>query len=456
LTRTLIRNGFVISMDPNVGDVAAADVLVDGDRIDYVGPRLGTDPEAEVIDATGMIVIPGLIDGHRHTWEALLRGVSVDWTLAHYYQGLRVVVARHYRPEDSYAANLIGILDSLDAGVTTTLDWSHNINSPEHADATIGANLDSGARVVFAYGNSNDEWLPVSDVPHSRDAMRIRDQYFSSDDQLVTMQMGPRGPQYATDEVNRHDIELARELDLRMSMSVGDGEWGKSGPLFKMRDQGLLGPDIGYVHCTSLTNEELQIIADTGGQAVISPDLEAQMWGHPATLRLMDVGVNPSLSVDCVTSISGDLFGVMRTALTVQRALDHDTADAQGETLELLRLTARDVLELATQAGAKFCGLEDEVGSLTVGKQADLVLIDATGINLAPLNNPIGAVVLATQRGDIDTVMVAGKVVKRHGRLVDVDVRKVVGMAETARDHVLAEAGYPLYENWIPPSYQPR
>lgn len=455
MSRLLIRGGYAITVDPVIGDVADADVLVEDDRIVYVGPRLDLAPDADVIDASTAIVIPGLVDGHRHTWEALLRGISVDWTFANYYQGLRVVIARHYRASDLYAANLVGILDALDAGVTTTLDWCHNINSPDHADAAINANVDSRARVVFGYGNSNDEWLPVSAVPHSHDAKRIREQYLSDDSARVTMQLAPRGPQYATLSVTAHDIQLARDLGLRMSMSVGDGEWGKSRPVERMRELGWLGPDMGYVHCTMLTDEELQMIADSGGAAVVSPDIEAQMWGHPAVNRLLDAGLLPSISVDCVTSISGDLFGVMRTALCVQRALDHLEADRHGDLLDELRLPAQKVLEMATMGGARFCGLEDRIGSLTPGKQADVVLIDTDNLHLAPVNNPVGTVVLAAGRGDVSTVLVAGEVVKRDGKLLDVDVANVRTMAETARDHVLGEAGVPIHSNWIPDRYQP-
>jgi 5-methylthioadenosine/S-adenosylhomocysteine deaminase len=454
-TRALIRGGFAITLDPSIGDVADADVLIEDEQIAYVGPRLETTPDAELIDAATSIVIPGLVDGHRHTWEALLRGISVDWTFANYYQGLRAVIARHYRAADMYAANLIGILDALDAGVTTILDWCHNINSPDHADAAIEANRESRARVVFGYGNSNDEWLPVSAVPHSHDAKRIREQYFAGDSGRITMQLAPRGPQYATLEVTEHDLRLARELGLRMSMSVGDGEWGRGRPVAQMAELGWLGSDIGYVHCTNLADDELTMIADSGGTAVVSPDIEAQMWGHPAINRLLDAGLLPGVSVDCVTSIAGDLFGVMRTALCVQRALDHLEADRRGDVLDELRLSARCVLELATIGGARFCGLDDRIGTLTPGKQADVVVIDTSGIHLAPVNNPVGTVVLAAGRGDVDTVLVAGEIVKRHGSLVGVDVGRVRTLAEDARDHVLAAADVPTNTNWIPGSYQP-
>jgi cytosine/adenosine deaminase-related metal-dependent hydrolase len=454
MQRLVLRGGYVISLDPGLGDVADADVLVEGERIAYVGPRRD-DLDAEVVDASGKIVLPGFVDGHRHTWEVLLRGVSADWTLGHYYQGLRGTLARHYRPEDLFVANLLGILDGLDAGVTTTLDWCHNINSPAHADAAVDALRDSGSRVVFGYGNSNDEWLPVSDVPHSPDARRIRSEYFSSERGLLTMQMAIRGPQYATMAVTEHDMALSRELGLRMSMSVGDGEWGRNGPIRALYAKGLMGEDVGYVHCTSLADDELELIADTGGATVLSPDLEAQMWGAPATSRLLALGVEPSLSVDCTTSISGDMFGVMRTTLVVDRATAHDAATARGEVLEELPVTARQVLRLATVAGARFCGLEDRIGIVSPGKDADLVLVAGDTLAMTPLNNPVGAAALIAGRGDVDAVLVAGTFVKRGGKLVRDDLRRLRERALEARDFVFRAAGVQVPGEWMPPTYEP-
>jgi cytosine/adenosine deaminase-related metal-dependent hydrolase len=442
-------------MDSTIGDVVDADVLIEDNAIVYVGPRRRDEIDAEIIDASNRIIVPGFVDGHRHTWEVLLRGVSADWTLGHYYQGLRGALAKHFSAEDLYIANLLGILDGLDGGVTTTLDWCHNINTPEHADAAVQALRDSGARAVFGYGNSNDEWLPVSDVPHSRDAQRLREQYFSSDDGLITMQMAIRGPQYATMTVTEHDMTLSRELALRMSMSVGDGEWGRNGPIRALHHKGLMGEDVGYVHCTSLADDELQLIAETGGATVLSPDLEAQMWGAPATGRLLDLGVEPSLSVDCTTSISGDMFGVMRTTLVVERARQHDAATARGEVLQQLPLTARQTLRLATVAGARFCGLDDRVGSITPGKQADLVLIAGDTLAMTPLNNPVGAVALVAGRGDVDAVVVAGQFVKRDGKLLRDDLGSLREQALRSRDRVFAAAQIPVPGDWMPSTYAP-
>jgi cytosine/adenosine deaminase-related metal-dependent hydrolase len=456
MDQVLLRGGHVISLDRNLGDIPDADLLIAGDRIRYLGPRLAEDVDAEVVPVDGHLLIPGLIDGHRHTWEALLRGISADWTFGNYYEGLRTTIARHYRAEDLYAANLIGILDALDAGVTCVLDWCHNINSPEHADAAVAALRDSGGRAVFAYGNSNDEWMPVSDVPHSHDARRIRSQYFASNTGLVTMAFAPRGPEYTTLDVTRHDFALARELDLRMSVSVGDGDWGRRRPVATLAEEGLLGEDVGHVHCSTLAPDEYRMIADSGGTAVISPDVELQMWGFPAIAELREVGLAPALSMDCATSVSGDLFGAMRTALGAQRGLEHARAYAAGVTLDALPTTARSVLEMATVEGARFCGRLDEIGTLTPGKAADVVCIDTRSVALSPMNNPIGTAVLQATRGDVRHVLVGGRFVKRDGRLVGHDVAHVLGRAEASRDHVMAAAGVTVGVNWIPAAYAPR
>jgi cytosine/adenosine deaminase-related metal-dependent hydrolase len=255
--------------------------------------------------------------------------------------------------------------------------------------------------------------------------------------------------------VTEHDMALSRKLALRMSMSVGDGEWGRNGPVRALHQNGLMGEDVGYVHCTSLADDELRLIADTGGVTVLSPDLEAQMWGAPATGRLLDLGVEPSLSVDCTTSISGDMFGVMRTTLVVERAVQHDAATARGEVLEQLPLTAHEVLRLATGAGARFCGLEDKVGSIAPGKRADIVLIAADTLAMTPLNNPVGAVALTAGRGDVDAVVVEGVFMKRDGKLLRDDLDGLREQALRSRDHIFAAAQVSVPGAWMPPSYAP-
>jgi cytosine/adenosine deaminase-related metal-dependent hydrolase len=453
--RTLIKGGTIISVDPAVGDFDPGDVLIEDGKIVAVAPGIEAG-DAEVVDATDRIVLPGLIDTHRHTWQALFRNIGSDWTLAHYFTGLHGTMSQLYRPEDTYAGNLIGTLEALDGGITTLLDWSHNLNTPEHADAAVEALQDSRSRVVFAHGCGFAHWAPVSSLPHDEDIRRVAEQYFSSDDQLVTLAMAPRGNQFATLEVTEHDYRLAQELGIRITCHAGDGEWGKGRPIAQLHERGLLDSTQTYVHCNSLADDELQMMASAGCTASISPDIEMQMGhGWPATGRLLQAGMRPSLSIDVCCSNGGHLFGTIRATIGTQRGFDQAAA---GGALKELQLTCRDVLEFATIEGARAIGMDGKIGSLTPGKRADVILIRTDNFGMTPMNNPIGAIVYNAHPGLVDTVLVDGEIVKRDGTLVDVDVARVRRLAVASRDDILRRAdgatGARLGGDWIPKPYE--
>ncbi len=454
--RTLIRGGHIISVDPDIGEIAGGDVLIDDRRIAAVGRGLPA-TDARVVDATGMIVLPGFVDTHRHTWQALIRNIGSDWTLAQYFQGVRGVLGGVFRPQDVHAGTLVGVLESLDSGITTLLDWSHNMNTPEHADAVVQAHRESGSRVVLAYGNSNAEWLPVSDVPHSRDIVRLRSQYFSAADGLegrITLAMAVRGPQFATLDVTEHDWKLAREVGARITVHVGDGLWGLDKPLVQLDSRGLLGPDTTYVHCNALHEDDFRLMADTGGTASIAPELEMHMGhGDVATGRLLAHGIRPSLGIDVVTSIGGDMFSAMRACLAAELAMANHAALEARQMLDPLPLMTSDVLEFATIQGARAVGLEDRIGSLTPGKEADVILIDTRSLNLMPMNNPRGGVVMSAHPGNVDSVWVAGKRVKAAGTLLDVDLAAVGRLVDASRDHVFRTSGAMTGGDWLPRPY---
>ncbi|SDI15661.1 Cytosine/adenosine deaminase [Sinosporangium album] len=451
--RTLIRNASIISVDPAIGDLDNADLLIEGTRIAAVGRDLPVDG-AWVIDGTGTILMPGMVDTHRHLWQTVLRNIAADWTLNQYFAGVRVVLGGHFRAEDVYAGNLAGAYEALNAGVTTVLDWSHNMNTPEHADAAVEALKATHGRYVMCYGNSNDEWLPISAKPTSQDARRVKAEHFSSDDQLVTMGMALRGPQYATPEVTLDDWALARDLGVLISVHVGDGAWGKNRPVAWLAENGLLGPDVVCAHCNSLADDEFQIMADSGCSAAMTPEIEMQMGhGWPATGRLMAVGMKPTIGIDIATCNSGHLFQVMRTVLLVERAVAHERADRAGTTAERLPVNTKDAIEFATINGAKALRLDHRIGSLTPGKDADVIMIRADGVEMAPMNNASGAVVLAGHPGLVDSVWVAGRQVKRNGRLLGVDEHALVGRVNASRDHVLAKAGVEPGGRFVPDNY---
>src|SRR3954471_2765477 len=368
--RTLLRGGWVIPMDRGP-EVFRGDVLVEGDRIAAVGD-VGPVADADVVDARDRIVLPGLIDTHRHLWQSALRGIAADWTLGQYFARMRGVLGGRFRPEDTYAGTLLGAVEALDAGVTTVVDWSHNLNSPEHADAAWQALLDAGGRAVFAYGASNDQALSRDGSPHTSDVRRLRDGAGRDDGGRVTLGMALRGPEFGTLEAAESDWALARELGLPVTVHVGGGLRGAGRHVAELDRRGLLGPDTTYVHCTMLADDELDAIAASGGRASVSPEVEANMGHGPAaTTRLRSRGVPTGLSVDVCTNVGGALCGAMRAALALARGGAHAAALAGGRALDRLPLTAGDVLAMATIEGARAIGLADRIGSLEPGKQAD-------------------------------------------------------------------------------------
>ena len=322
--RMLIRGGTVLSMDPAIGDLPRGDVLIEDDTIVAVDAEIAAD--AEVIDATGLIVIPGFVDTHRHTWEAAIRGCAPNATLDDYFVEVLDTFAPVYRPEDVYASNLAGALECLNAGITTLVDWSHINNTPEHPDAAINALQETGIRSQYAYGSANislaDYWFESKIAIPGDDVRRIRDTYFSSDDGLLTMGLATRGPGFCLDDVVRSEWALARELGIPITVHVAMGRLaGRFGMVKQLHDLGLLGPDTTYIHCCYFSDEEWRLVEDSGGRISIAPQVETQMGhGWPPVMKAIRTGLRPSLSIDVVTTVPGDMFTQMRAAFGAERA----------------------------------------------------------------------------------------------------------------------------------------
>ena len=447
--RTLLRGGWLVTMVPGSKPVRG-DLLIEDDRIAAVG-HLDDVSDAEVLDARDRIVMPGLVDTHRHMWQTALRTIACDWTLGQYFARMRGQLGGVFRPEDTFAATLLGMVEALDSGITTVVDWSHNLNSPEHADAAWDALQQGGGRALFSYGATNDQALRKDVSPHTRDVARLRNGVASDDRGRVTLGMAVRGPEFSTIETCVADWALARALGLPVTVHVGGGLRGAQGGVAELGGRGLLGPDTTYVHCNMLSDGELDRIAEAGGRASVSPEVEANMGhGRAATARLRSRGIPTGLSADVCTNVGGDLFGAMRVAIALQRGEDHAAALARGDTLGEVSLTAREVLAMATVDGARACGLDDRIGTLEVGKQADVLVLRADAPNLAPMSDPVGAVVHAAGTSNVDSVYVAGRPVKRAGEFVDVDVPSVVARATASHDHLL-EAAAVADQDWAPP-----
>ncbi len=442
----LLKGGRVVSLDPEIGHLPLGDVLIAGTEVVRVSQSID-EPDAEVFDASNMIAIPGFIDTHRHTWQTAIKSMSSDWSLPEYLAGIRGRLGPRFSPEDVYAATLLGATEALNAGVTTLVDWAHIMNSPEHADGSVAALKEFGGRAVFAHGTPNDEqiaeWYIDSTIPHSDDIRRVRAEHFANDDGLVTLMMAARGPQHTTPETSAGDWRLAREIGVRITTHAGEGAWSlRHQPVLRLHEQGVLGPDTTFVHGNQFSDNDLRLIADSGGSISISPEVEMHMGlGFPITGRSLQHGIVTSLSVDVPVTVGGDMFSVMRCALATERALVNEESIRRVEMVERLTITTDTILRMATIDGARSCGLDDRVGSISPGKEADIVLIRADDLNLAPLNQPVASIVVMAHPGNVDSVLVAGRFVKKHGAMISVDPRAVLQRATRSRDSLLERAG---------------
>lgn len=439
--KLLIRGGYVLTMDNARRILTGADVLVEGDRIAAVGFGLAA-ADAEVVDAENAIVMPGLVDCHRHLWQTNLRALLADWTLHEYMRGIRFNISPVLRPQDIGAANYIGALEAINAGVTTVFDYSHSNNTPEHADAGVEALLASGIRAVYGYGFvpaplSEPVFKTVAD--RIADAERIHTHYLASRDALVTMGAALTEMGLIPLADNRREIAAARDMQVVQSIH-NNLYWGSSigQGVGVMHRSGLLGSDQLHVHCNTCTEEEFKYLADAGCAVVCTPDTEMQMgMGHPVFLEAARHGILCTSGCDIITLNGGDLIGQLRLGLQDARVRANDAFNRRGEMPLRLTTSSMDALAWGTINGAKALGLESRIGSLEVGKQADILVISGAEPNLWPMTAAPGTVVFHTHPYDIETVLIAGRVVKRAHKLVGVDYRQALARAQASRDWIV-------------------
>jgi 5-methylthioadenosine/S-adenosylhomocysteine deaminase len=420
---TLIRGGIVVSMDPAVGDFPRGDVLIENALIKAVAPSLDA-PGAEVIDASGCIVLPGLVNAHQHTWQTALRGVASNWTILEYFHHVHAGLATKFTPEDLYIATLMGALNQINCGATTLVDWCHNNPTPGHTDRAIDGLAESGIRAAFFHGSPKPEpkpgQKPFWEVPHPRGEVERLMQRLPANEGLVTLGLAILGPHYSTYEVAQHDFRLAREFGLIASMHCAGGEARTPDGWDRLAAEGLLGDNINIVHGQTLTDAQLELMIGRGVTFSLTPETEMlQGHGFAITGRLRKLRAQPSLGVDFESGVSGDLFTVARVALASQRALDNAESRAvTGKLPETSTVRCREALGWITLEGARMLRMEDRIGSLTPGKQADVILIRADDLNMWPVHDPVTSVVMQAGIGNVDTVMIAGEIRKRHGKIV--------------------------------------
>ncbi len=442
--RLLITGGYVLTMDPAVGELERGDVLIEDGVIVAVGPMLEAS-DALVVDAAGHVAMPGFVDTHRHTWQTALRGICADWSLLEYFRGIRQTFSPRYLPEDVYAGNLVGALEALDAGVTTLLDFSHCNNSPAHADAAIAGLREAGGRATFAYGYfpaPTAEPVFTDHLQRIADARRVQTEHFSSSDQLLRMGVAVTEAGLLPFHLHVAEVQSARDLGVLLVAHTGC-DWSSTltGGVEQYHEHGLLDADQVHVHCNSLSDHEFDLLAQVGAKVSCSPETELQMgMGHPVIRRALERGMAPSLSCDIVSLNSGDMFAQMRLGLQFQRAMDNDPILAAGEMPSSLSLTVRDALSWATVNGAAAMGLGAVTGSLTPGKSADVIVVGGDRLNMTPLTDPVGAMVVQANASNVRDVFVAGQAIKRDGVLVGVDHVRIRRLADESRERVFSAA----------------
>ena len=425
MKQTLIRGATVITLDRQ-GDLPRADLLVTGDTITEIAPAIHAD-DAQVVDATGCIVIPGLVNAHMHTWQTALRGLAANWTLLEYFKNMHAGLATVFEPQDLYIATLVGALNQLNCGTTTLADWCHNNKTPAHNDAAITGLLESGIRAAFFHGTPKPDPKPGErpfwEMPHPRaEVERLLKSHQGKP--LLSVHAAVLGPHYSTLDVALHDFRMVKELGVVGSLHQGGGAARTPDGWEKLEAAGLLGPQINIVHGHALSDEQLKRFCGLGMSFSAAAENEmTQGHGHPITGRLRAHGKAPSLGADLESVLGGDMLTQARVALGMQRSLDNVAyREVNGTIPPTSTITTREALQWVTVEGARMLGQLDRIGTLAAGKQADLVLIRADDLNMLPVHEPVSTVVMQTTLANIDSVMVAGRWKKRHGKLVDVDL----------------------------------
>ena len=500
--RILLRGGVVLSLDPKVGDFEKADVLIDGKKIAQVAPTIAAG-DAEIVDCAGTIVMPGFITTHHHQYETLQRSIIADgllqgaWPQETYGSVVQNIWTAGritdpgnpstiiwdlgrvpYDPEDCYIAQVVACLSEISQGITTGTDTSQANHTPEHTDAMIKGLMDSGRRTVFAYSggtNRSADGIPFEFPGAMNDTTkgigRIARTYFSSKDQLVTLGFAG-GPVPAFEGASYTGWQLGRSFGASMHNHVVGNPMGIVNAAADARN-GTDWSDVTFIHATrwqdvpqaqisygasgypgANKSKAWELVRDRGAHVSIANLIEMQMrHGMPPFQEALNHGILPSLSPDVDSNMTTDPFSLMRGAFCLQRALANDLAFPESNPggLPVPQLvTSRQVIEMATIAGAASNRILDKVGTLTPGKEADIVVLEARGINTWPMNNVPGTVVTMMNPSHVRDVLIAGKVVYWKRQLVGWDVEKLLGQVEQSRDRVLARINGPAKVGTLP------
>ncbi len=414
----LITNVHVLSMDDDIGDFERSSVLVENGKIKEISSQINAPEGFAIIDGTDGILLPGLIDNHWHLWTSLLRSMSGRREGEGYFP-MTARYSKLYSPEDMYLAAKYAAAEAINSGITTLNDFNHNARSPQHVMASFDALAEMGMRGHVAYGVYRD--MPA-DTPTDWEGIRQVHKLVSENEKYRNISLG-FGARSATTPFLEADWKQARELGLLISVHASSNpqQIGQISGLYK---KGLLGKDVNIIHGNSITAEEIEMVKETGASITMTPFSEMRIgFGLPKVNELMQGGVNLGIGVD-TTSLSGnaDLFSTMKVLLNLGNALAFDE----------FHVNSRDILKMATIDAARLLGIDDNTGSVTPGKAADLIMLKKHDLNFSASTQSYNLIVEAAQPGNVDFVSVGGRILKRNGELMGVDQEELVNQANMA------------------------
>ncbi len=432
----LIKNGAVVTVDRTLGTLPQADVLVRNGAIEKVGPDLAA-PGAEIIDAADMIVMPGLIDSHYHMWSALGRNFISDGGFE-YFQA-KWATSELYDAEDFYNSVMLGLAELADGGVTTVHNWSHNNRSPAHVDAELRAHRDAMLRARYSIGHIDR--MPADTVNAFPDLGRVQSEWFADKarlDGLVHLGVNLRGMVQSDARVFHAEMQDMLKRGLAVCIHASQAR-PNSDDAADYERRGYLGAKFLFCHYIAATDSDRAAMARTKTALSFSTHSEFRLGEHGdprvALLKARAAGIAVTLSSDATSIAPPNMFENMRFTWNMCMPWK------EHETEKLPPLGFAEAIEMATINGARALGLGDVTGSLTPGKRADIILIRATDLNIAPLANIETTIVQSATPANVDTVLVDGRIVKRKGRLVGFDVPGIVARAKQSARRIRAKAG---------------
>lgn len=425
----LIKNATIMTMDDELGEITSGDVLIRNGIIVEVGTNISASVD-EVIDGKGQIVLPGFVDGHRHLFQTAMRGRHDIFGYGNYSKEM---INRHspsYSPEDIEISNYMGGLEALNAGVTSVVDYYHNTITPDHSEAAIRGMLKAGVGGTFCYGIAGVPAHGPGDTvkfgqprPHRHSekyldhARSMKAKHFSDKD--ASLKFGVCTSMFELYSKNTDQIieQMAAANSLESDLVTihvhnNDPKAFRIVPFMVEND--LCAPNVLLAHANGVTLEEMKSISDLGVSICVTPETEIAYGEKLAFGRAAEAGVDISLGADTVIFNGGDMFSAMRMTLQVQRYTEAPAWDLDKSS----HIThPMSVLKAATIEGARAIGRGDEVGSISVGKHADIIMIDTKAIHFQPMTFPLAAVIFDATVHDVKNVWVKGKAVKRDGKL---------------------------------------